>query len=1109
MTGNTRGLRRPIEKASGGLARLACLLILLSAAASVRGETNGLVAVVGSSVAKGLTTGGTIVNGSYLLGYAGRLTTALTAKDWAVTNLSIPGNDTSDVLGRFDTDVLPAQPDQVLIGLSLGNEGLNTTADPAAVFESFRTGFSNILGRVRANNMYALTGLCYPHNYYDAERYGYIKSMNLLINSWDLPSVNFLGALDDGSGNWVEGYYADDAHPNALGHQELFYTIVPSLFDAIRLGKTQTPHSNLKGRRCARIARDPAVRAPLRFTPERTVHSFTTAFRVRSSDTGTVAAVVAEAPPPAAGFPSSTRLLVDFGPSNDDDGRAAPSPDANGNHWNSWRPAEGGKNFGSGVILPNLVTAADGTSTPVGLRATGTFWTNGRLNGGLLAPDPALLGDFAIAEATEDYFYNSVSSSFRITGLDPNALYTLRFFGSRDSTQTRKIGFTATGANGTFTTNLVTSGTDVGSGGYDGNNDTVAQLAGVKPDASNEISVAISIISGSYFHLSLMEIRHAEVTSLELNDRLLVDFGPSNDDDGRAAPSPDANGNHWNSWRPQEGGLSIAAGTVYTHLHTAASAKPTPVGLEVTESFSGSNGRLNGGLLAPSAALLGDFAVTNATEDYFHDTDGAAAFKIKGLDPRFTYKLRFFGTRTETATRETRFTATAGNGVFSTNLITTGTGIGDGGYNGNNDTIAELNGLTADRQGEIAVALSPVQSIYIHIGIMEIQATGLAPARAESAGRILVDFGPSNNDDGRAVVNPDGNGLHWNSWRPVAGGSSIPAGTKIIDLIRADSGVATYVGLEVIDSFNGSNGRVHGGLLAPSSGLLGAFAVPYATEDYFYDQNTAGLKISGLNPNARYTLRFFGTRQETDTRETRYTVTAGNGAFATNLITTGAGIGADGYNGNNDTIARVSGLVPTVSGELLASLSIVSGGASYLGIMEIVEDEMITGTGWGTVELRPGAVVYVASTGHEIAAQVDALSGGWHDVAVSHCYARQQTLLFVDGVEAGCIPEQLAPTAFVLGGEGAASAGRMAAPAQADYQDWCVYRSAWHAGEAQAQASGHLQQASMEICAALDDASFSPGSPVSNRAQSLSEAVINTSSMSSEHPYVGTLIRLD
>ena len=43
---------------------------------------------------------------------------------------------------------------------------------------------------------------------------------------------------------------------------------------------------------------------------------------------------------------------------------------------------------------------------------------------------------------------------------------------------------------------------------------------------------------------------------------------------------------------------------------------------------------------------------------------------------------------------------------------------------------------------------------------------------------FLIDFGPTNDDDGRATVSPDLDDLYWNSWRPVEGEREIKKGVK-------------------------------------------------------------------------------------------------------------------------------------------------------------------------------------------------------------------------------------------------------------------------------------------------------------------------------------------
>lgn len=643
-------------------------LLIISAASAA--PIDKKLVVVGSSVPRGVGayTAGTYQNddledvdgnGSPDLfasrGYAGLIKSYVESTGWTFDNQSIGGNATGDVLARFGADVVPENPEVLLIGLSMGNEGLTFTNDPHSVLESFETGMLQIIQDARAEGYYPVVGLVYPNRLFDLEKYDYVKRMNLIMNTWDVPSINLLGAIDDGAGRWAEGFVFDDGHPNVPGHEEMYHAVVLSLFDAIDQGKTTVP-TEPSSDAFLRLTQDAAQAAPLTYTPAETLRAFTKRFKVRSGAQGTVAAVRMATQP---------LFLIDFGPSDDVNGRATTGADAFGNYWNSWRPAVGGASIPIGASLSNLVS------------------------------------------------------------------------------------------------------------------------------------------------------------------------------------------------------------------------------------------------------------VTNA---------------------------------------------------------------------------------------------------------------------------------------------------------------------------------ATTVGLEVTDAFSGSNGISHGGLDAsdgPNTEQLGTLAVETATEDYFYESGTAAFKLTGLDPTQHYTFRIFGTRQSTNTLETRFTISGGMSysPFAF-LQTSGENIGSNRmYDGNDDSIVMISGVEPTAGGEITISMAPEQGGFAYLGALEVCVDEATPTSRYATVELRDTALAYVAPDGRELNASLDADDGSWHDVALAHRYAQQETLLFLDGQFVGSLRENLDPDQFILGGSGTAGTD---SPTSADYQDWCIYRAAWTEDEALAQHQGAFQQASLEICAALDDASFTNGNPVINRAQSLSTAVINT-----------------
>jgi hypothetical protein len=107
--------------------------------------------------------------------------------------------------------------------------------------------------------------------------------MNLLIHKWEVPSINLLGAIDDLSGHWVNGFWDDGFHPNDAGHAEMAYTIVPSLFDALE-NKKPIPKT-VKGS-YIKSAKNRSESKSLAFAPENIVHAFTTAISFKTGDPG-------------------------------------------------------------------------------------------------------------------------------------------------------------------------------------------------------------------------------------------------------------------------------------------------------------------------------------------------------------------------------------------------------------------------------------------------------------------------------------------------------------------------------------------------------------------------------------------------------------------------------------------------------------------------------------------------------------------------------------------------------------------------------------------------------------------------------------------------------
>ena len=249
------------------------------------------IAIFGSSVASG--TG----DETGREGYAGILRELLQPRGWEVVNQSRGGDDTVKLMSRFAPEgngepgtkyLVPARAGYVVIGLSLGNEGIRgADGAPAkdARFEQYLRGIQALVARTRAAGMIPVVTLCYTRNDFTEIEYGYTRRMNAAINQWDVPSVNLLGAVDDGAGRWARGFWWDSLHPNASGHAELATTFVPSLFDALERRKPIPTRDTDGG--YARLS--PA--AALTYSPDTTMHPFAMAFRVRVTGNGPIATI--------------------------------------------------------------------------------------------------------------------------------------------------------------------------------------------------------------------------------------------------------------------------------------------------------------------------------------------------------------------------------------------------------------------------------------------------------------------------------------------------------------------------------------------------------------------------------------------------------------------------------------------------------------------------------------------------------------------------------------------------------------------------------------------------------------------------------------------------
>lgn len=258
------------------------LSLICRADTNVNSSKTGLkIAYMGSSVCSGT---GAVEDKGYAFMYTNLLKERYDSgigANWSTVNISIGGNTTRLVLDRWERDLLNTNSDYVLYGLSLGNERFGTTTEVA--FETYQTGMTKLIEQAKAVNITPVVANNYANGGFDEDDYKYIKELNILMHQWDVPTINTLGAIDDGTGKWAKGYENDPAHPNTAGHEEFFYAMVPSLFDALKAGKTQPELVTSGGSlNLGRKSGDDG----LQFTPEHIVHPFTISFEVKPSSAG-------------------------------------------------------------------------------------------------------------------------------------------------------------------------------------------------------------------------------------------------------------------------------------------------------------------------------------------------------------------------------------------------------------------------------------------------------------------------------------------------------------------------------------------------------------------------------------------------------------------------------------------------------------------------------------------------------------------------------------------------------------------------------------------------------------------------------------------------------
>ncbi|NNU34018.1 SGNH/GDSL hydrolase family protein [Mucilaginibacter sp. S1162] len=232
----------------------------------------------GSSVPYGI---GATKNHGYAYFYRDILTKRAAdgvGKNWKVANISRGGDNTPKVLVRWRGDLVPQKAKYVIYALSLGNEFIHEKGP--GQYTQFKTNMLKLIAMARDSGYVPIITNAYTRNDFNERDYHYTKELNMWINSLDVPSINLLGGVDDGTGKWAPGNWYNPGHPNDAGHLELAYTIVPSLFDALSNSKPSPKMVESAGTTLNSNLID--------FKPDNITHPFTTTITIKADGKGQI-----------------------------------------------------------------------------------------------------------------------------------------------------------------------------------------------------------------------------------------------------------------------------------------------------------------------------------------------------------------------------------------------------------------------------------------------------------------------------------------------------------------------------------------------------------------------------------------------------------------------------------------------------------------------------------------------------------------------------------------------------------------------------------------------------------------------------------------------------
>lgn len=274
---------------------------------SKKGNTKQKIVFLGSSTVEG--TGTTDRPNT---GFVSLLKNRLEPLGFEVINRGVGGDNTQDAINRFLKDIVPLQADFVVVGLTIGNEGINDTTNYKEVIQQFKKGIYRLVGLIKKYGSTPIIINQAPTNRYNETIYNMMKQFNDELENSSIMTIDIMGAVDTLTGTPFPSIMTDSLHYNDRGHQEFLNSFPPTMFDMLKDRDNkpfQTSNNHI-------LLGSPTSDTPIEFNPTYSLTTFTTFMRFRLTDSPTLSSLISFNSTNRIALSNVGRVMI-YIPSND------------------------------------------------------------------------------------------------------------------------------------------------------------------------------------------------------------------------------------------------------------------------------------------------------------------------------------------------------------------------------------------------------------------------------------------------------------------------------------------------------------------------------------------------------------------------------------------------------------------------------------------------------------------------------------------------------------------------------------------------------------------------------------------------------------------------